>query len=73
VVIDDIRAVIVKSSGNMWGFDRWRTDLFRSDTPGQAQSNLKGLVYTHLPRPIWPLDPLPQWTPNPLIVETPAL
>jgi microcystin degradation protein MlrC len=72
VVIDDLRAVVVKTAGNFQAYDQWRTGLVRPDTPGQTRSNLKELAYASLPRPIWPFDEVPDWKPAPLVVETPA-
>lgn len=54
----DARMVVVKTASNFQFFSRWRKELIRVDTPGTTQSDLTAFRWTHIPRPIYPLDPL---------------
>jgi microcystin degradation protein MlrC len=51
------RLVVVKSTQHFRaGFDEMAAATFYADSPGSLQSDLAGLGYQHLPRPVWPLD-----------------
>ena len=65
--VDVARAkmVVVKTASNWQYFGRWISRVIRVDTPGGTQSGLQELAWQHLPRPIYPLDPLPSWTSPP--------
>ena len=43
---------------------RWTRRMIRVDSPGMTQSNLKDFKWRFLPRPIHPLDDLPEWSPR---------
>lgn len=55
----DARMVVVKTASNFQFFARWRQALLRVDTPGTTQSNLSAFEWKKLPRPIYPLQPVP--------------
>jgi microcystin degradation protein MlrC len=57
----DARMVVVKTASNFQFFGRWRSGLIRVDSPGTTQSDLTAFPWKHLPRPIYPLDPLTDW------------
>jgi microcystin degradation protein MlrC len=37
--------------------------------PGCAPSDFQNYPYRHIPRPLWPWDEIPTWTPEPLLVR----
>ncbi len=57
----DAKMVVVKTASNFQFFSRWRRGLIRVDSPGTTQSDLTAFAWQHLPRPIYPLDPLTDW------------
>jgi len=59
--IEDAKMVVLKTGSNFQYFDPWRKLLIRADTPGATQSDLTALDWRKLPRPIYPLDPIPRW------------
>jgi microcystin degradation protein MlrC len=63
------RIVVTKTGSNFQFFDRWRRKLIRADSQGVTQSDLKGLTWRNLPRPIFPLDNLDDWAAEPQIRE----
>ncbi len=67
--LEKMRIVVMKTGSNFQFFDRWRRKLIRVDSPGVTQSDLKALSWTHLPRPLYPLDDLRCWDPEGLIHE----
>lgn len=60
----DAKMVVVKTASNFQFFSRWRKELIRVDSPGTTQSDLTAFAWTHLPRPIYPLDPMPSAVPG---------
>ncbi|MGE0606180.1 MAG: M81 family metallopeptidase [Pirellulales bacterium] len=59
----DAKMVVVKTASNFQFFERWRRDLIRVDSPGATQSDLTAFHWKRLPRPIYPLDPMPKSLP----------
>jgi microcystin degradation protein MlrC len=57
----DAKMVVVKTASNFQFFSRWRKALIRVDSPGTTQSDLTAFQWQRIPRPIYPLDPLPAW------------
>jgi microcystin degradation protein MlrC len=54
-----MRIVAIKSQQHFRaGFEPLAGTIIRTDPPGFTTSNLQQLPYTHITRPIWPLDPL---------------
>jgi microcystin degradation protein MlrC len=49
---------VVKTASNFQYFRPIAADLLRVDTPGPSQSDIAGLAWTRVPRPIYPLDPI---------------
>ena len=62
--IADAKMVVLKTASNFQFFDRWTRRMIRVDSPGMTQSNLKDFKWRFLPRPIHPLDDLPEWSPR---------
>jgi microcystin degradation protein MlrC len=59
--IADAKMVVLKTASNFQFFSRWRRGLIRVDSPGTTQSDLTAFSWTHIPRPMYPLDPLADW------------
>ena len=59
--VADAKLVVVKTASNFQFFERWRRELIRVDSPGMTQSDLTAFTWQRLPRPTYPLDPLPEW------------
>ena len=57
--VADAKMVVVKTASNWQYYGPWTSQVIRADTPGPTQSGLHELDWKHLPRPIYPLDPLP--------------
>ena len=49
---------VVKTASNWQFFQPWISQVIRVDTPGATTSHLEELTWQHLPRPIYPLDPM---------------
>ena len=60
VEVADAKTVVVKTASNWHYYRPWISQVIRADTPGATQSGLRDLDWKHLPRPIHPLDPLPE-------------
>ena len=58
--VADAKMVVVKTASNWQYYRPWTSQVIRADTPGPTQSGLHELDWKHLPRPIYPLDPLPR-------------
>lgn len=57
----DAKMVVVKTASNWQYYHDMTAEVIRVDTPGATMSNLYDFTWTQLPRPIYPLDELPQW------------
>lgn len=57
----EARLAILKTASNFQYFRPLVSDLVRVDTPGPATSDLASLPWRHVPRPIFPLDPVDDW------------
>ena len=49
--------VVIMTASNFQYFAPIAVDLVRADTPGPTQSDLAGLPWRRIPRPVYPLDP----------------
>ncbi len=54
----EARLAVLKTASNFQYFRPLAVDLVRVDTPGPATSDLASLPWRHVPRPIFPLDPV---------------
>lgn len=59
--VSKAKMVVLKTGSNFQFFEPWKKALIRVDSPGTTQSDLTGFEWTHLPRPIYPLDELKNW------------
>jgi microcystin degradation protein MlrC len=58
----EAKMLVVKTASN-WQFYREMTsEVIRVNTPGATMSALHDFDWTQLPRPIYPLDDLPEWS-----------
>jgi len=62
--VADARMVVVKTASNWQFYNEWLDQVIRVDTPGATTSHLEDLPWQHLPRPIYPLDVVPEWSPS---------
>lgn len=58
----EARMVVVKTASNWQYYQPWISQVIRVDTPGATTSHLEQLDWAHLPRPIYPLDDLGEWS-----------
>ena len=63
LAMEDARIVVVKTASNFQFFSRWRQGLIRVDAPGMTQSDLTAFKWKRVPRPMYPLDDLHEWSP----------
>lgn len=55
------KMVVLKTASNWQYYQEMTSEVIRVDTPGMTMSQLEAFEWVHLPRPIWPLDALPEW------------
>ena len=55
------KMVVLKTASNWQYYQPYLSKIIRADTPGATMSNLAEFDWRHLPRPIYPLDPLASW------------
>ena len=56
--VAEARMVVLKTASNWQYYGPWIDQVVRVDTPGATTSHLEILPWQHLPRPIYPLDPM---------------
>lgn len=57
------KMAVLKTASNFQYYREITAEIIRVDTPGPTMSHLEQFPWQHLPRPIYPLDPLPAWEP----------
>jgi microcystin degradation protein MlrC len=57
----DYKIAVLKTASNFQHFAPITSQLIRVDTRGPGQSDVAGLPWRRLPRPIHPLDPMADW------------
>ena len=55
------KMVVLKTASNWQYYDGMTSEVIRVDTPGMTMSHLEKFDWVQLPRPIYPLDDLPEW------------
>jgi microcystin degradation protein MlrC len=58
------KIAVLKTASNFQFYADMTSAIVRADTPGPTMSHLEQLPWKLLPRPIYPFDPLPQWSPG---------
>ena len=54
---------VLKTASNFQYFAPLTSQVIRADTPGPGQSDVAGLPWKRIPRPVYPLDPVDDWRP----------
>lgn len=57
----EAKMVVLKTASNWQYYQEMISEVIRVDTPGMTMSHLEKFEWRQLPRPIWPLDALPEW------------
>jgi microcystin degradation protein MlrC len=57
----EAKMVVLKTASNFQYYADLTSQVIRADTPGLTMSHLEQLPWRNLPRPIYPLDDLPDW------------
>jgi len=57
----DAKMVVVKTASNWHAFGEMISEVIRVDSPGFTQSHLDRFDWVRAPRPMYGLDPLPDW------------
>jgi microcystin degradation protein MlrC len=57
----EAKMLVVKTASNWQYYQEMISEVIRVDTPGATMSALQDFTWTLLPRPIFPLDDLPDW------------
>ena len=58
------KMVVLKTASNFQYYREMASEIIRVDTPGPTMSHLERFPWQHVPRPIYPLDDLPDWKAN---------
>ena len=57
----EAKMVVLKTASNFQYYGSMMSELIRVDSPGPTTSHLDRLSWTRVPRPMYPLDNLPEW------------
>jgi len=57
----DYKMAVLKTASNFQYFAPITSQVIRVDTTGPGQSNVFGLPWKRIPRPVYPLDPIDDW------------
>ncbi len=57
----DYKMAVLKTASNFQYFAPIASRIIRVDTPGPGQSDVLTLPWRRIPRPMYPLDPVPDW------------
>ena len=57
----DYKMAVLKTASNFQYFAPIASQVIRVDTPGPGQSDVFGLPWQRIPRPVYPLDPIDDW------------
>ena len=57
----DYKMAVLKTASNFQYFAPIASQVIRVDTTGPGQSNVFGLPWKRIPRPVYPLDPIGDW------------
>ena len=60
----DYKMAVLKTASNFQYFAPISSQVIRVDTSGPGQSNVFGLPWKRIPRPVYPLDPIDDWRGN---------
>jgi microcystin degradation protein MlrC len=57
----EAKMIVLKTASNWQFYKDMTSEVIRVNTPGGTMSSLHDFTWTQLPRPIYPLDDLPEW------------
>lgn len=57
----EAKMVVLKTASNFQYYADLTSEVIRADTPGLTMSHLEQLPWRKLPRPIYPMDEVPEW------------
>lgn len=57
----EYQMLVMKTASNFQWMAPFTASVIRAATPGPTQSDVAGLPWEHLPRPIFPIDPISDW------------
>ncbi len=57
----DYKMAVLKTASNFQYFASMTSQVIRVDTRGPGQSDVFGLPWKRIPRPVYPLDPITDW------------
>ena len=57
----DFKMAVLKTASNFQYFASISSQVIRVDTTGPGQSDVFGLPWSRIPRPVYPLDPIDDW------------
>ena len=57
----EAKMVVLKTASNFQYYADLASEVIRADTPGLTTSHLEQLPWRNLPRPIYPMDEVPEW------------
>ena len=55
------QVAVLKTASNFQYFASISSQVIRVDTTGPGQSDVFGLPWSRIPRPMYPLDPIDDW------------
>jgi len=58
----DAKMVVVKTASNFQYYADMTAEVIRADSAGTTQSHMENFQWKRLPRPIYPLDPMDDWS-----------
>lgn len=59
----DAAMIVMKTASNFQYYADITREVVRVDTPGPTMSHMGAFPWQHIPRPMYPLDALEEWTP----------
>lgn len=60
----EAKMVVMKTASNFQCYADMTSEIIRVNTPGPTMSHLEQFQWQHVPRPIYPLDELTEWSPS---------
>lgn len=57
----EAKIVVIKENSNFQYYTKWTKQVLRADCPGVAWWDLRRFDFVKAPRPIFPLDQVPEW------------
>lgn len=58
----EAKMLVMKTASNFQYYADMTSEIIRVDTKGPTMSHLEDFDWQHIPRPMYPFDPLPEWS-----------